>query len=203
MGTRSAGPATFAVVLAGGIGSRFWPASTPDRPKQLLALGGDSPLIVETVRRAEQLVGPENVRLLMGPDLLRPFQSVLDDYPDERFWIEPCARGTGPALAWAAARIEREAPGAVMISLHADHLIQPLDAFAETVRRASEAARSRASLYHLEYRATGAADKRPFAYLFCSRAQTESVRSQEFSLQHCACGIRFFQRHERSQRVRR
>jgi mannose-1-phosphate guanylyltransferase len=146
MGTRSAGPATFAVVLAGGIGSRFWPASTPDRPKQLLALGGNEPLIVETVRRAEQLVGPDNVRLLMGPDLLRPFQSVLGDYPDERFWVEPCARGTGPALAWAASRIEREAPGSTMISLHADHLIQPLQAFTETVQRASRAARQRGCL---------------------------------------------------------
>jgi mannose-1-phosphate guanylyltransferase len=146
MGNRTAGPATFAVVLAGGIGSRFWPASTPDRPKQLLALGGSEPLIVETVRRAERLVGPDNVRLLMGPELLAPFQSVLPDYPDERYWVEPTARGTAAALAWAADRIEREAPGSLMVSLHADHLIQPLDAFVQTVRRAEEAARRSGSL---------------------------------------------------------
>lgn len=103
-------------------------------------------MIVETVRRAERLVGPDNVRLLMGPELLAPFQSVLGDYPDERFWVEPAARGTATALAWAADRIEREFPGSLMISLHADHIIQPLDAFIETVRRAEGAARRSGSL---------------------------------------------------------
>jgi mannose-1-phosphate guanylyltransferase len=142
---RAATP-TFAVVLAGGIGSRFWPASTRDRPKQLLALAGDAPLIVETVRRAESLVSPENVRLLTGQDLVAPFRSVLPDYPDERFWIEPEARGTGPALTWAAARIESDAPGAMMISLHADHLIRPVPQFVETIDRALDAAATRGSL---------------------------------------------------------
>ncbi|MFQ5529331.1 MAG: mannose-1-phosphate guanylyltransferase [Gemmatimonadota bacterium] len=146
MVTPSAAKRTFAVVLAGGIGSRFWPASTPDRPKQLLPLAGDDPLIVETVRRAECLVKPENVRLLTGRELVVPFQSVLPDYTDERFWIEPEPRGTGPALTWAAARIESEAPGAMMISLHADHLIGPLPAFAETIDRALGAAATRGSL---------------------------------------------------------
>mgnify|MGYP001819805164 CR=1 FL=1 len=146
MDTPRAATPTFAVVLAGGIGSRFWPASTPDRPKQLLALAGDAPLIVETVRRAESLVPPERVRLLTGRDLVAPFQSVLPDYPDERFWVEPEARGTGPALAWAAARIESEAPGAMMISLHADHLIRPVSEFAQTIDRALDAAATRGSL---------------------------------------------------------
>ncbi|MFW6084781.1 MAG: sugar phosphate nucleotidyltransferase, partial [Gemmatimonadota bacterium] len=54
-------PGTTAVVLAGGIGSRFWPASRPDRPKQLLALAGDDPLVLDTVRRAERLVGAGRV----------------------------------------------------------------------------------------------------------------------------------------------
>lgn len=175
MGTRSAGPATFAVVLAGGIGSRFWPASTPERPKQLLALGGAEPLIVETVRRAEHLVGPENVRLLMGPELLGPFQSVLDDYPDERFWVEPGPRGTGPALAWAAARIERESPGSLMISLHADHLIQPLEAFVETVGRAGEAARSSGSLVCLGISPTRA--ETGYGYIEAGSETAEGVRS--------------------------
>ncbi|TFG64747.1 MAG: mannose-6-phosphate isomerase, partial [Gemmatimonadales bacterium] len=146
MVTRSASTPTFAVVLAGGIGSRFWPASTPDRPKQLLPLTGNALLIVETVRRAERLVGPEYVRLLTGRDLVAPFRLALPDYPEERFWVEPEARNTGPVLTWAASRIEREFPGAMMISLHADHLIRPFEAFAETIERAKSAARDRGSL---------------------------------------------------------
>jgi mannose-1-phosphate guanylyltransferase len=146
MGIRSASTPTFAVVLAGGIGSRFWPASTPDRPKQLLPLAGDAPLIVETVRRAELLVGPENVRLLTGQHLVEPFSRALPDYPAERFWVEPQARNTGPVLTWAASRIEQESPGAVMVSLHADHLIHPFEAFAESIERAKSAALDHNSL---------------------------------------------------------
>lgn len=146
MGTRSTSTPTFAIVLAGGIGSRFWPASTPDRPKQLLPLAGDVPLIVETVQRAERLVGPEYVRLLTGRDLVAPLQRALPDYPEERIWVEPEARNTGPVLAWAASRIERETPGALMISLHADHRIRPFDAFAETIERAKSAALDRGTL---------------------------------------------------------
>jgi mannose-1-phosphate guanylyltransferase len=145
---------TIAVVLAGGIGSRFWPASTPARPKQLLALAGDSPLIVDTVRRAERLVGGDAVRLLTGRELVAPFQSVLPEYPDDRFWVEPAARSTGPVLAWAAARLAAEDPDAVMISLHADHVIRPFDAFEETIGRAVAAARERNSLVCLGIRPT-------------------------------------------------
>lgn len=143
---------TTAVVLAGGVGSRFWPASTPARPKQLLALAGDDALIVETVRRAERLVGVDAVRLLTGRELVAPFQSVLPRYPDDRFWVEPAARSTGPVLAWAAARLVAEDPDAVMISLHADHVIEPFEAFNETIARAVAAARDRNSLVCLGIR---------------------------------------------------
>lgn len=139
-------PGTIAVVLAGGIGSRFWPASRPSRPKQLLPLAGEQPLIVDTVRRAERLVGAGNVRLLTGAELVAPFRSVLPEYPADRFWVEPVARSTGPVLAWAATRIAEEDPEAVMISLHADHLIRPYGAFEATVARAVEAARDRHAL---------------------------------------------------------
>lgn len=135
-------PGTIATVLAGGVGSRFWPASRPARPKQLLPLGGPDPLIVDTVRRAERLVGPDNVRLLTGGELVASFRSVLS-YPEERFWVEPVARSTGPVLAWAAHRVAAADPATVMISLHADHLIRPFEEFEAVVGRAVRAARER------------------------------------------------------------
>ncbi|MFW6039719.1 MAG: mannose-1-phosphate guanylyltransferase [Gemmatimonadota bacterium] len=147
-------PPTIAVVLAGGIGSRFWPASRPARPKQLLALAGDAPLIVDTVRRAERLVGAENVRLLTGSALVDPFRSVLPEYPEERFWVEPVARSTGPALTWAAARVAAIHPEATMISLHADHLIRPFDAFESAIIRAARASYERHGLVCLGIRPT-------------------------------------------------
>lgn len=136
----------YPVVLAGGIGSRFWPASTPQRPKQLLPLGTARPLIVETVERAAALGGHERVRLLTGEHLVAPFRSALPDLAEESFLIEPAAMGTAPVLAWAAFVLLRQDPDAIMVSLHADHVISPTESFIDTVRAAARAAQTRNTL---------------------------------------------------------
>ena len=141
---KSSAPANdsvWATILAGGIGSRFWPVSTAERPKQLLPLASDQPLIVDTVERARVLVPDARIRILSGEHLAAPFRSVLEGLPESSYWIEPRARGTAPVLAWAAWRLARLDPDAVMISLHADHQIRPLEAFQETVTTAVEIAR--------------------------------------------------------------
>lgn len=127
-------------MLAGGIGSRFWPVSTRARPKQLLPLAGDRPLISDTVERARAMVDDAHIRILAGEHLVEPFRMALPDLPDEAYLVEPQARGTCPVLAWAAWEISRLDPDAVMVSLHADHLIHPLPAFQETVRAAARLA---------------------------------------------------------------
>jgi len=132
---------TWVTILAGGVGSRFWPASTPERPKQLLRLGTKEPLIVDTMRRAGALVPTERIRILAGENLTSPIKSVLPDLERGNFWIEPQARGTAPVLAWAAEKLARLDPEAVMVSLHADHLLDPLEEFVETVESAVEVAR--------------------------------------------------------------
>ncbi len=130
------------VILAGGIGSRFWPASTPTRPKQLLPLASSRSLIEDTVGRALDLVPRDRLRILAGAHLVDPFRTALEEEGHELFWIEPRARGTGPVLAWAAARLLQEDPEAVMISLHADHYISPKDSFLKLLSDAGELARS-------------------------------------------------------------
>ena len=129
------------VVLAGGVGSRFWPVSTPERPKQLLPLASDQPLIFDTLKRARALVPDARIRILAGEHLARPFATALTGFPRDGYWIEPRARGTAPVLAWAAEKLVNIDPNAVMVSLHADHLIRPLDAFEETVDAAVRVAR--------------------------------------------------------------
>lgn len=130
------------VVLAGGIGSRFWPASTPARPKQLLPLASSRSLIEDTVERALQLVPRDRLRILAGAHLVEPLRTTLQEEGRELFWIEPRARGTGPVLAWAALRLVQEDPEAVMISLHSDHYISPTDSFLTLLADAGELARS-------------------------------------------------------------
>lgn len=129
-------------ILAGGIGSRFWPASTAARPKQLLPLASDRPLIVDTVERARSLVPDERIRILAGAHLTEPFRSAVPELPSSSYLVEPQARGTCPVLAWAAWELERLDPEAILVSLHSDHLIRPLEDFRETVRVAAHLART-------------------------------------------------------------
>lgn len=119
----------WSVILAGGIGSRFWPASTPAKPKQLLPLISHRPLIRDTLDRILPLVPRERLRILTGAHLADPILSTLPELGAGNLLIEPRAAGTAPVLAWAAAEIERRDPEGVMLSLHADHDIEPADAF--------------------------------------------------------------------------
>jgi mannose-1-phosphate guanylyltransferase len=111
----------WAVILAGGVGSRFWPLSTPTRPKQLLPLVGDQPLLEQTTNRLRPLVPPERTLVMTNAVLAPAITALLPDLPDENLLIEPRSAGTGPALAWAAREIAgRAGLDAVMISVHAD-----------------------------------------------------------------------------------
>jgi mannose-1-phosphate guanylyltransferase len=131
------------VLLAGGIGSRFWPASTPRRPKQFLPLAGSRPLIIDTLERARALTDASRVLVVAGEHLRPLLESHLPDLPPDQLLLEPQAKGTAPALAWAASEIiaRAERPErVVMVSLHSDHVIRPLDAFVSAVDLATEAA---------------------------------------------------------------
>lgn len=137
----------WAVILAGGVGSRFWPASTPSVPKQLLPLAGPRPLIRETVERILPLVPQERLRILTGGHLAEPICGALPELEPGNLLLEPRAAGTAPVLAWAAAEIERRDPDGVMISLHADHVIEPAEAFRGRLLRAAELAVSERRLF--------------------------------------------------------
>ena len=93
------------------------------------------------MRRAAALVPIERIRILAGENLRSPIKSVLPSLERDNFWIEPQARGTAPVLAWAAAKLAKLDPEAVMVSMHADHLLDPLEEFVETVASAVEVAR--------------------------------------------------------------
>lgn len=126
------------MILAGGVGSRFWPVSTPQRPKQLLPLAGDTPLIRQTVQRITPLVPVERVRVLTGESLAGPILSAAPELSAAQLLLEPAARGTAPVLAWAAHTLAAQDPDAVMLSLHSDHVIEPADAFLDVLARAAE-----------------------------------------------------------------
>jgi mannose-1-phosphate guanylyltransferase len=130
-----------AVILAGGAGTRFWPASRRARPKQLLALGGsDEMLIAATVRRLAPLVTPADVWIATGEALLEATMQALPAVPQDHFLAEPLPRNTAPAIGWAAATIAREDPDAVVVVLPADHFISDEPAFRTVLQQAIRAA---------------------------------------------------------------
>src|SRR5205085_1898102 len=118
--TRGRAVSVWAAILAGGSGTRFWPLSTPQRPKQLLPLAGDRPLLVQAVERLDGLVPPERILILTGPFLVDATAAALPQIPRVQILAEPRAASTAPALAWAARWISQRDPGGQMLSLHAD-----------------------------------------------------------------------------------
>jgi mannose-1-phosphate guanylyltransferase len=114
----------WAVILAGGVGSRFWPLSTPERPKQLLPLVNDKALLVNTLERLAELVPPERTLVLTNASLADLVHAAAAQLPRENIIAEPKPAGTAAALAWAAKEIERRSgPDSTMICVHADWAI--------------------------------------------------------------------------------
>lgn len=131
----------WAVVLAGGVGSRFWPLSTPSRPKQLLPLASDQPLLIDTLTRLEPLVPAERTLVLTNVELRDPILAIAPSLPAGNVLTEPRPAGTAAALTWAAAEIRRRAGDeAIMVCVHADWSIADADGFRTTLRKAAEVA---------------------------------------------------------------
>jgi mannose-1-phosphate guanylyltransferase len=127
----------WAVVLAGGVGSRFWPLSTPERPKQLLPLITEKPLLYDAVDRLSAIVDPSHTLILTTAGLTKPIRQLLGNIPRENILAEPHPAGTAAALTWAALAIEeRDGKDATMICIHADWAIGDDAQFRQTLLRA-------------------------------------------------------------------
>jgi mannose-1-phosphate guanylyltransferase len=126
----------WAAILAGGSGTRFWPLSTPARPKQLLPLAGREPLLVEAVNRLEGLVPRDRVLVLTGPSLIAEIAVLLPGVPQAHLVAEPRAASTAPALTWAAHWVAHADPGGQLLCMHADWAIPDTRAFQAAARTA-------------------------------------------------------------------
>ena len=126
----------YAVVMAGGSGTRFWPKSRRDRPKQLLKLHGDATMLQQTVERVAPMVPADRVLVITGADQAEATRAQLPEVPAGNVIGEPCPRDTAPCVGLAAAIVARRDPDATMAVMPADHVIAP----AESFRRALQAA---------------------------------------------------------------
>jgi len=129
----------WAVILAGGSGTRFWPLSTPSHPKQVLPLSGPRSTAEQAVDRLEGLVARERILVVAGAGLAPVLRQLLQ-LPAENVLVEPRAASTAPALVWASHEALRRDPEAEVLSLHADWAIRDEPAFRRTAASALEAA---------------------------------------------------------------
>ena len=131
----------YAVVMAGGPGTRFWPEGRENKPKQLLNLLGGKTMVEETVQRLFPLIAPERIFVITGrkyTDRIRPLLPI----PEENVIGEPESRSTAPCAALAAALIGRKDADSTIILLPADHEIRPVKLFQNTLLEAAEQAQS-------------------------------------------------------------
>ena len=122
------------VIMAGGVGSRFWPMSTSQRPKQFIdVLGVGKTLLQLTVERFGSLISPENVWVVTNRDYLDIVRQQLPDMPAGNILCEPCRRNTAPCIAYVSWRIKKQDPRANIVVTPSDHVVTNVQEFQRVI----------------------------------------------------------------------
>ena len=129
----------YCIIMAGGIGSRFWPMSTPQKPKQFLdVLGIGKTLIQMTYERLLHVAPKENIFILTNESYAQLVKEQLPDLTSDQILTEPLRKNTAPCIAYASAKIFAKNKNATLIVAPSDHLILKEDNFVQTVNIAIE-----------------------------------------------------------------
>jgi mannose-1-phosphate guanylyltransferase len=136
----------YAVIMAGGVGSRFWPRSREKTPKQLLEIGGKTTMIQETIRRVQPIIQDKNIFIVTNKNQRQEVQRQIPSIPAENILVEPLGRNTAPCIGLAALFVARLNPKGVMVVLPADHLILNEEEFIRVLSDGVEVARESSSI---------------------------------------------------------
>jgi len=118
-----------AVIMAGGVGTRFWPLSRKIKPKQFLPIISEKSMLEETVERLLPLIPLEKIYTIANADLTQTIKDLLPNLPEDNLLVEPQAKNTAPSLVLATAWVYLQNPSAVLAALPADHLIKDASLF--------------------------------------------------------------------------
>lgn len=162
----------YAVILSGGSGERFWPLSTPERPKQFLTVFGGKSLLRQSVDRLKGLVPPSNILVVTGKSLAKATRAELPELPRKNIVCEPCRRDTAAAVAVACTEVaKRGGADAVAAVLTADHLMKDEKAFRRILSAAASAAETSGCIVTMGVKPTFAATG--FGYIKMGRRMAE------------------------------
>jgi mannose-1-phosphate guanylyltransferase len=129
-----------AVIMAGGIGTRFWPLSRKQKPKQFLPIISDKTMIEETALRLLPLISPKQIYTIADRSKTIKIHKLLPQIPEDNLLVEPQGKNTAPSLMLATAAIYLQNPEAAVIALPADHLIEDGERFLKKLEAAGQAA---------------------------------------------------------------
>jgi mannose-1-phosphate guanylyltransferase len=126
----------YAILMAGGVGSRFWPVSTAEFPKQFHdMLGSGETLIQKTFSRLAKLIPVENILILTNESYNHLVLEQLPMVKQEQVLLEPAMRNTAPCILYASLKIQKQNPDAVMVVAPSDHWIENEDVFAQDLQQ--------------------------------------------------------------------
>jgi mannose-1-phosphate guanylyltransferase len=168
----------YPIIMAGGIGTRFWPLSRKKSPKQFLPIISEATMIEETVNRLLPLIPIENITTIANAEKSRTIQMCIPDIPGENILIEPEGKNTAPSLLLATAKIHLRDPNAVCAALPADHLISDGPLFRKKLEAGAVAAAERDALITFgippAYPSTG------YGYIQYSEEPPEHIHEENF-----------------------
>ncbi|MDI6848320.1 MAG: sugar phosphate nucleotidyltransferase [Candidatus Saccharicenans sp.] len=166
------------VILAGGSGTRFWPLSRQQNPKQYLKIISEKSLIEETANRLKGLVPPSRMYTIAVADQTRILKRLLPRLPAKNFLVEPEARNTAPSLILTTASMYLKNPAAVVIALPADHFIKDVDEFRKKLILAAEAAHRFKKIVMFGIPPVSPATG--YGYIHVARNQRQEINGEKF-----------------------
>ena len=159
------------VIMAGGVGSRFWPMSTPETPKQFIDITGCGKSLIQlTADRFSSVVAPENVWVVTSARYRDLVREQLPFIPESHILLEPCMRNTAPCIAYAGWKIKAADPDAAVVVTPADHVVTDIPEFRRVIAKALGFVQDSTSILTLGMRPT-----RPetgYGYIAADRSRT-------------------------------
>jgi len=172
------GTELYAVILAGGVGTRFWPLSRRTRPKQFLPITSERTMLEETVARLRPLVPEGRILTVANADQSRAIRRLAPSIPRENVLVEPRGKNTAPSLLLATASVHLRNPEGVVAVLPSDHRIAKPDVFRRKLRAAAETAALEESLVTFGIRPTFPSTG--YGYIHFTRRKRKARRGEAF-----------------------
>lgn len=168
----------FAVILSGGVGSRFWPVSREKTPKQFLPIISEKSMIEETVQRLTPLFPETNILTISNAAQAQTIKTLLPNLLEDNILIEPQGKNTAPSLLLATARVYLNNPSTVIAVLPADHLITDPKAFLKKLKAGAQLASQNTELITFGIPPTSPATG--YGYIQFSKDQPKCVQNEHF-----------------------